>query len=444
MLLAFVLFPILAFGQDQKIIIKGKIKDEMGDIIPFPLRVNQIKKPENFVRSDKQGNFTFRYSYTGDQKDGIMIHSAWFQDLSIAITKKQMRRVVKDTLYIEAVLQYITLEGPTITLTTAPDTAFSHPLLSVQDFEFYNGRYVLLTFEKNLARGTEILLATNDSIISRMPVPGDAVRLFKDYQERIYVICKEKVLLCSFRNDNVAMSETDYDEFYKTTWMILDTLKGKYYYSNRNDLYPAYEYFAQNFGEEEPTKLHYVEDELIMDLYRAEYKYADGQEKLWAARKEMETGVDKEIWMGAKYFTHSLYYKVPYAPLFVKEDTVLVFDHYKDMMFKFDVENHKVDSLPIYYHKATKPSKWHQPLIGDESTEDIYGLFMRQGHYHLKRIDQETGRPSLAFRIYYKFVDSIKIDDGYVYYIYRPYESAQERYIYRERIKLVEDAERGE
>ena len=66
-----------------------------------------------------------------------------------------------------------------------------------------------------------------------------------------------------------------------------------------------------------------------MDLYRAEYKYVDGQEKLWAVRKEMATGIDKEIWIGAKYFTCSVYYKVPYAPLFVKEDTVLVFDHFK-------------------------------------------------------------------------------------------------------------------
>lgn len=434
--------PLLSPAQ-ERVIIKGKIKDEMGDIIPYPIKVQQIKNPGQFRHSDNHGNFIFPYNYNDDPEDGLLFHSIGYQDLYVKIGKKLFRKRVGDTIYLKVQLPYATLEGPTITAFKPPDTAFRHPTLSVQDFEFHLDRFVLLTFEKSMSRGTEVLLATTDTVLSRYQVPGEAVSLFKDFRERIYVICKEKVFLCSFRNDRVALSPVLTDDFYSRNWLILDSLGTQFYYSNRNELYPGYEYFAQHFDDTVPTRLHHVEDELIMDLYRAEYKYANGQEKLWAVRQEMATGVDKEVWMGAKYFTQSLYYKVPYAPLFVREDTVFVFDHYRDLLYKFNQENEKIDSIPIYYHKATKPSKWEQPLIDDETTQDIYGLFMRQGHSHLKLINTETGMTSLAFRVYYKFAENIKIDKGYVYYIYRPYESAQERYIYREKIKLKEDEDEG-
>jgi len=432
------LIPIFTFAQ-KSIVIKGKITDELGDVIPARIRIQQIKKPQYFDYSDAKGNYTFRFKYKEDQKDGILFHSIWYQDISIKITKKEMRRLVGDTLYLNVKLPFAELKGPTIFLERPPDTAFGHPTIGVQDYEFDHDRYVLLGFEKTLKKGAEVMLATRDTIISRFPVPGEAVRLFKDYRKRIYVICKKKVFLCSFRNDVVAMSQVELKSFYVNNWMILDTLQGQYYFSNMNELYPAYEYFVQHFGDSVQTQLHHVEDQLIMDLYRAEYKYASGQEKLWAVRQEMASGIDKEIWMGAKYFTHSLYYKVPYAPLFVKEDTVLIFDHYQDLLFKFNSKNEKVDSIPIRYHKLTKPSKWEQPLLADESTEEIYGLFLKQGHYHLKKVNTQTGLTSLAFGLYYKFAEDIKIDKGYVYYIYRPYESAQERFIYREKIKLKQD-----
>jgi len=442
LLVILLLLPITMYSQ-KNIVIKGKITDEIGDVIPARIRIQEIKNPSHFDHSDASGNFIFHFKYEEDPKDGILFHSAWYQDIVVKLTKKEMRRLVGDTLYLNVKLPFEELKGATVFHERPPDTMVGFPSIGVHDFEFDQDRYVLLAFEKTLRRGSEIILSVGDSILSRFPIPGSAQRLFKDYRDRIYVICKEKVFLCSFRNDVVALSPVELEPFYKNNWLILDTLEGQYYYSNTNQLYPAYEYYAQKFGDTVPFKMHHVVDELIMELYRAEYKYAKGPEKVWANKQEMATGIDKEIWMGAKYFTHSLYYKVPYAPLFVKGDTVLIFDHYQDLMFKFNSSNEKVDSIPIYYHKLTKPSKWEQPLIADESNEEIYGLFMRQGHYHLKKVNTQTGLTSLAFKLYYKFVEDIKIVDGFVYYIYRPYESAQERYIYRERIKLKQEKENG-
>lgn len=430
------LFTTSVLCAQNKFIVKGTIEDENGETIKTGVRISQASKPSNTVLSKRNGTYIFRYNYTGNNEDGLIFHSAWFQDKTVRITKKLIKRVVKDTLYLNVRLSYVMLEGPVIERDQAPEVVFGHPYKSVQDFELDSGRLVLLLFEKSLKRGAEVILAKGDSVISRCNVPGQAERLFKDYLGRIYVICEKEVFLCTFKDNLGTISEVNAEEFYKQTWRVIDTLAGKYYFSNKIEIYPAYEYFSQKRKDTVSKRLHYVENELIMDLYRAEYKYVDGQEKLWAVRKEMATGIDKEIWIGAKYFTCSVYYKVPYAPLFVKEDTVLVFDHFKDYLYKYDREDQKVDSVAIYYHKLTKPVKWNQPLVADETTSRIYGLFMRAGHFHIKEIYTDTGLTSRAFKVYYKFVEKLKIDKGYAYYIYRPYESAQERYIYREKIDL--------
>ena len=54
---------------------------------------------------------------------------------------------------------------------------------------------------------------------------------------------------------------------------------------------------------------------------------------MWAYRKEQATGIDKEIWIGANSFTHDILYNPVYAPLFIINDTVLVFDQYKNKDF---------------------------------------------------------------------------------------------------------------
>ena len=64
-------------------------------------------------------------------------------------------------------------------------------------------------------------------------------------------------------------------------------------------------------------------DDFMMELYRAQYKYVSGRDKLWAFRKEQETGIDKEIWIGASVFTKDILFRPIYAALFVFNDLQL-------------------------------------------------------------------------------------------------------------------------
>jgi uncharacterized secreted protein with C-terminal beta-propeller domain len=72
----------------------------------------------------------------------------------------------------------------------------------------------------------------------------------------------------------------------------------------------------------------------------------------------------------------------------------------------------------------------------DEVTGEIYARFEKGGFYYLKRIDIKTGKITGTYKIVNQYAKHIRIRNGNVYYIFRPTESIQKKYLYRERIEL--------
>ena len=68
----------------------------------------------------------------------------------------------------------------------------------------------------------------------------------------------------------------------------------------------------------------------------------------------------------------------------------------------------------------------------DKVQNQWYALFESGGRNYLKFIDVSTGETKKAFKLHYRFTENIQVIDGFVYYIYRPYASAQRKYLYRE------------
>ena len=172
----------------------------------------------------------------------------------------------------------------------------------------------------------------------------------------------------------------------------------------------------------------------MMELYRSEYKWVDVRTKLWARYKELETGVDKEVWVGAKYFTHSLYYEPLYAPIFHRNDSILLFDYYKDHLFTYDLNGNKVDSVAMFHHYKPKATGWSKNLVQDRVTGEIYAQFEKHGKSYLGRVDVRTGEIVERVQLEYKYVENIKVHNNFVYYIYREFESAQKKFLYKEKL----------
>ena len=121
----------------------------------------------------------------------------------------------------------------------------------------------------------------------------------RDYRGNTHVICKEKVFGVYVSDNLIELGQIPKDYFFKYVAPIVDTNASKMYFSNFNKDYPAFDYFVYDIFDSTYRAILNIKDDLMMELYRSEYKWVDVRTKLWAKNKERETGIDAQICVGA-------------------------------------------------------------------------------------------------------------------------------------------------
>lgn len=363
-------------------------------------------------------------------------HVAYGSETRLLLPKDLKKDTVKVTFQLRFVrhLEEFVVKPPGV-----PDTVFQSERISVDDFEFLpDGRMILLTYAKNKHRGTEVYLFDGFDVQSRIHLGNDedGLELIRDYRGNPHVITEKNVYGVTAEGNKVLVGGLEKDYFMTYIAPIVDTTITKYFFSNYNPDYPAFDYFTYDLVDSSYRKIAAVEDELMMELYRSEYKWVDIRTKLWAKEMENETGIDAEIWVGANYFTQSIYYKELYAPLFKKNDTIFLFDHYKNLLFRYDAFGNVKDSIPIFYHLQPKQSGWQKKLVQDQKTGQIYSLFEKAGQLSLRRIDLATGETRESIPLHFKYAENVLLRGNIVYYTYRPFESPQKKFLYMEKLPI--------
>ncbi len=422
-------FSNIGLGQGQKVI-SGIITNDMGEPIE-DVSVYVSNNPKLVTRTNIKGKYSLPLTFVN--RTQLIVRHVGYKTATLYLNSADFKN---GSAQQNITLQINTLKEKVIYAKEKPETVFGSNTTSIADYEFIGNHLVVLAYEKSLKKDGYLQLATKDNILlSETKTPNKPQHLFKDFENRLYLITEFKVYTISIFQNEFRLRPVDKDKFYSFTTRIIDTTSQHFLYSDYNPNYPAFNYYSQGLQDTATKTIHRVKNNFMMDLYRAEYKYAPNKEKLWAYRQELVTGIDKEIWIGAANFTQSIYYEPLYAPLFVNNDTTLIFDHYSDFLFKLDKDFNKFDSIPIDYHKQKEKKNWEQPLIKDKEEHKLYVLFLKNGFYYLKPVDLNNGSTYVSFKLANKYVENVKVENGYVYYLYRPFESSQKKYLYREVIR---------
>lgn len=414
-------------AQNNSFIIQGKVIDKHSNPIPD---VKIFTKSKNKIyRTNINGVFKLNFNYTNDRyvvfsHIGYTNDTLFFNDKKLKKKKRLFNVELKEIIFDEVVIS-----------TKKIDTVFGSSTLSIQDYILLEqDKILMLAYNKSLKKdGRLILTNKNQDIISEYTIPYKSVFLYKDYSNKPFLVSKNNVFEILINNQIIKLTPFKKQKFYSFNKRVLDTIKDNFYYSNFSDNYPAVDFFVVNKYDSIHNKILSIKDDFMLELYRAQYKYVSGRDKLWAYRKELETGIDKEIWIGATHFTKNILYKPIYAPLFIKNDTIIVFDQYKNLIFRIDSDNYIIDSS--YFNLKIKGNqKWKKPILEDEINEDLYALYNKGGYYYLKKIDLYNNKVVSSIKLSHRYINNITIRKGFVYYIYRPFESLQKKFLYREKI----------
>ena len=204
----------------------------------------------------------------------------------------------------------------------------------------------------------------------------------------------------------------------------------------KDDVIPRVDHVAWAPALDSTAVVASVVDSFMMQLFRSEYKYLSGHDKVIAMDLAREFRTDPETVAGYMAgFDKNIWFKPVYAPMFVVQDTLLVFDHCQGRMRKYDHSFKQVGEAAIGHHLNMKGRDWKGRLLQDRRSGTIYAHYERFGQSWLQTIDPHTGDMGSITRLAYKYPGKVQVFDGYVYYIHRPFESLQKRAIYRERMR---------
>ncbi|MBC7695284.1 MAG: carboxypeptidase-like regulatory domain-containing protein [Burkholderiales bacterium] len=347
-----------------------------------------------------------------------------------------------DSIFISVTL----LPSPTLVDTIAiysslkPDTLVGSPNYSIYDFDFYEDKYILLTAIKTLEKSELKLADASGKIITTYKVPkegGEAKEFYQDYMGYTNLICKNYIYRINMYHDRfvlIPLSIEDVNSFIKP---ILDTINGKLIFSDFWKDYPLFNYYSFNEKDSAKLCLHTVLDKDLMHAYNFEYYSLMPKEKLAARRLAMEMKTDKHIVASLMSgFTKSMFYEPLFAPLYIIKDTICIFDHYKDKLYHLNKSGIKIDSISINYNHPKNWKEWKNKMLKDDIENLIYAVYDKNGHKYIKHISSQNGKEQGKYTLQFHSADKLKIHDGYAYYIYRPFESTQEKFFYRELITI--------
>jgi len=433
-LISILLLMTLQF-RAQQVILKGHIHDAAtGQVIPHAF----VKVLSSTYVAETKGDGSFELRLPRKLHYSILVqHVAYHKKMRELDVEEKTDTVNLD---ISLKMNVYILDSVAIRAVHPPDTLVGNPKYSIYDFDFYEDKYLLLTAAHALTKA-EVRLVDDGGITYAVTVipeaAGEAKEFYHDFMGYTNVFCEHALYRIRVINQEIVLAALPMEDYNSLVKPILDTLDGQIIFSDYWREYPSFNYYTYDQKDSSRHLICNVTNEDLMHAYNFEYYSMPSKNKLAARRLAMELHTDKHITAALMSgFTQSMFYEPLFAPLYVVEDTMCVFDHYKDLLFHFDRRGNKLDSMKINYHHPKNWREWKRLMVMDPLENKIYAIYDRNGHKYIKYINNHNGQAQGQYTLQFHSAEKMKVRDGFVYYIYRPFDSTQERFLYREMIKL--------
>jgi hypothetical protein len=422
--------------------LSGMVMDSLSGKPVEGCHVEVISAPCSDI-SDQAGRFEIN-CLTERTEYKITISGLNYRKKEISVQPTQGGKTEEITIYIA----FESMLLPDISIDGKPAVVWKDNLLNVADIAFIGDQMLLLAYSSEerwkrqeeskttLYRGCHlILLDENEQEVTRISIPEVAIGLYTKYPGEIFLIGRHKKYYISIEDRHLELLSLSDEDFSNGVKPIAAQNGEQLCVSNYEEDFPEFGYSILDRESSLYTPVRTIVHEHQMEMFRSEYKYLAPKDKLEAFRFEVNTGIDKEIVAGyMSGYANSIYYEPINAPLFDQDNQLHIFDHVHGMIYSHDWTGTPADSVLITYHHTRRPEKWSEQIYSDKITGRFYTTIVRSGRTFITEIDRTSGQCGPKQQLYYQYIDKVTVHRGRVYYIYRPFESSQNRYLYSEKL----------
>lgn len=420
------------------------VEGEGVDGILGPVKGASVAWADGAVRTDAFGRCSLPWD--GDRARHVTIAHIAFETMELDLGRGS---ATKDGCWSVVLKEHVFTAPEVVVTRPAPEPVFQRPDLHAADLLINDEGIWVLAYEhprllkaegeshQEILRDVRlVLLDTLFRERASCRVPEDMLGLRRDLRNDVVLEGAQHAFVATRMDGTLKLEPFGLDDLRGKVLPWTDSIPGQVLGSNNDEVLPAFDHIAYDPVMDSASVIVTVVDSFMLRLFRSEYKYLRGPEKVAAMNLAAELGVDKEIVAGyMSGFQHNIWFKPVYAPLFVVGDTLLVFDHANGVLRKFDRAFKERGRSSLGYLTNGVKGEWAGRVVQDRRTQRLYAIFQRNGGCWLRCIDPVSGALSSRIPVTFKYPERLQVHGGCIYYVYRPFESLRKKAVYRERIR---------
>lgn len=347
-----------------------------------------------------------------------------YHDTTILITKKRYRSTMFK-LYPKSI------DINEVTVKSEKNVVFGARDYQVLDYLLAVDRILLISYKNNLSKSVLVMTDLTGRTISAIPIRGKPIQLFMDCANKPMLICQSLPYIIHIKDTLLHLQRAYQDKFNRLVKPCVATFNDYLFYKYMGPFDLSLEYFAYNFVENEYNLFTRIDDKFQQELFVYDFNHllessgvkVLGYNNKYESFKQFSTQDLKEV------FRFNMFHHPVYAPLYVYDSTILIFDHPNSVIQYYNILGECLDSMAIDYWENRG---WVPLIIYDNIQKKFYTAIERNGIYTLHRINIETGLTEFVKRVEYSWIENPQIRDNTLYFIYRRKDKASAKYLYFE------------
>ena len=385
---------------------------------------------KQFAVTDEQGEFAIPNS-----NNGYVVQSIGYYDY----TTTKIGRLIELTEQI--------YQMPELSITDKPDSIFGSVKYSVGDFVWWNGKLTMLLYEREklFKPATEKRDLWEDAWIAQVDSFGKIISSFhiNESAERFHLaptgacfVLTENSVFQLQTEPFLHLDKLSYESFRQEFEPICGFLNSNIVFHTFTEEYPEFSYYLLKKDSAEPVEIEHVADSLTMELFKSEYKYMDGRAKRIAYQYELDYGVPKEIVAGQMTrFKESPFYRDPVAKIVQLENRWSIFNISQGQVLNINAEGEFINRMNMLGERNLSNLPVQEKILNvqyDPETKEVVCFTQLRTGESMLYVLKEDGSLVLRKNLYWKHIRNAQIKNGRVYYLYRPFESRNNWYLFAE------------
>ncbi len=314
-------------------------------------------------------------------------------------------------------------------------TLYKDEAYSVLDFDFLDGKIMLVVFRFQLKRAEIVLMTTDgDTLVVVPPPSAPAMKLFKDVLGNVHYVSKKDEAFQAFYDP--VQNRLTFP--FRTTYDTINKFLGGYRFKQGDRLWfqedspygfmTALGFYSKKEGRKNVRRSR---DSKAMNTFYAESWFYHTDRPVLDPIDENERRAVDADGIAYKHF----FWEKGCGELFGLGDTAMAFFNFCENRIELlDKEGQPKRMTPIDFHIEKSDGfitsltgsltgsgewEWNHTLIQDAAFKKIYAVCTNNGFVRLKNIDLLTGILTSSVQMPNEFPEKMKIYKGEVFFLFR-------------------------